>query len=299
MQEYYFYTIILPNKYNELFADYIIESTQEAIEEYTIEESMVAEKDFSLFNIDDFPINKNSFIVYSQNDPSTSLLPSLFEFASQTSQRLEENVGFAYKSKKEKNQDWIQKYKDSIVPIIYQNFYIHPSWYEGKKDFIDIVIDPALAFGSGHHSTTLMCIKLISSLSLNQKSILDVGCGSGILSIVAKKLGGKVSLCDTDCLAIEESKKNFALNKLTLDNVWQGSINDSNEKYDIIIANLMTDIIKILYKEFFDKLKSNSILVLSGILKEYKNDVLETFSDFKILDILEEDGWVALKLTQR
>ena len=137
-------------------------------------------------------------------------------------------------------------------------------------------------------------------MELANRTVLDVGCGSGILSIASKYLGAEVFGCDTDELAKFETIKNFKLNGFECKNsdIWCGSIGDdkSERKYDLITANILAFVLILLYSEFKKRLKSGGVLILSGILEEYEGGVLEKFSDFAIMERRCIDGWVALKL---
>lgn len=344
MQEDYFEGIFIPNRYLEVFANFILEKTQEAIEERDFFFSATAKvgtrrarssglenvwlQDLKLEychiqhlptfqeNIQNFAQNTpenlesaflKAFVIYSKFDPNDTLLLALSKFCLELSDRAGKKVGFAYQIQKYKNQDWIQKYQQSVQPINCGKFYIHPSWHKNftnKKDVqsrqkIDLLIDPGLAFGSGHHASTAMCLEFLSNILLKGKVMLDVGCGSGILSLAGKKLGAEVEMCDSDLLAINESKKNFTLNNLEPDKIWQGSINHIDKKYDVVVVNILADIIKALQPDLSNALKPNSILVLSGILEEHQTSVLKRFNDFRLLSVLYVDGWVGLKLTQK
>jgi len=192
------------------------------------------------------------------------------------------------------NIDWIENYKKSIQPIEIENFYIHPSWYENKKNKINIIIDPALAFGSGHHETTKSCVKAINKFVKENNTFLDVGCGSGILSIVAAKKGAIVDMCDTDELAIRSAKENFYLNKVKYYDIWVGSAGDINKKYDIVVANIIADILIFIANDL--KKRVNGYLILSGIIDKYKNKVLEKYKNFKLIEEIVENEWITLIL---
>ncbi len=109
---------------------------------------------------------------------------------------------------KKDNIDWIKQYQESVKSIEVGDFYIRPSWDEAKEDKINIIIDPALSFGSGHHETTSSCIEVISEYVKDKSTVLDVGTGSGILAIAASKLGAIVDICDTDSVCIKDTISN-------------------------------------------------------------------------------------------
>ncbi|MDE6886425.1 MAG: 50S ribosomal protein L11 methyltransferase [Helicobacteraceae bacterium] len=161
---------------------------------------------------------------------------------------------------------------------------------------IDIVLEPSLAFGSGHHSTTFMCLQMFQTCDIDKSTtLLDVGCGSGILSLCANKLGAIVSLCDIDELSINEAKKNFAKNNATITQIWLGTIN-KNEKFDIVVANILASVIIEQKSNLISSLKDNGILILSGILDKYEEDLLEYFKGLKMLERKKQDEWICLKL---
>ncbi|BAF70517.1 50S ribosomal protein L11 methyltransferase [Nitratiruptor sp. SB155-2] len=198
------------------------------------------------------------------------------------------------KEKKE-NIDWIEKYKKSITPVEVGEFYIHPSWYEPKEGKTNIKIDPALAFGSGHHETTRGCLNAIQKYVQPGMELLDVGCGSGILSIAAAKKGAVVDICDTDALALEESQKNFSLNGVEFREGWVGSAANAKKKYDIVIANIVADVLIMIAKDLQETTKEGGILILSGIIEKYRNKVKNRF-DFSILEELQEGEWITMIL---
>ncbi|CBG39480.1 50S ribosomal protein L11 methyltransferase [Helicobacter mustelae] len=299
MTEDFFEVTILPQSHCDLFIDFIIDSTGEAIEESLISLDFVKDFEFFALKMEQLSVPMLPTIIVRSQEDCRDLIKSLRSFVQLLGERVGEAVGFAYKIQKKKNEDWIQKYKEGVAPIVCGGFYIRPSWVAPKKDLENLIIDPALAFGSGHHATTAMCIEFLNSLDLREKKCLDVGCGSGILSLVAKKRGANVFLCDTDALAVIESKKNFALNGEQIDQIWEGSIKDEERVYDVIVANILADVIKILYNDFSKALKSGATLILSGILEQYKDSVIDKFSAFVLQEILTKEEWVALKMIKK
>lgn len=192
------------------------------------------------------------------------------------------------------NEDWVQKYKQAVKPISLGKFYIRPTWEEAKSGSIDLLIDPALAFGSGHHESTAACILNLQSLGdISGKTALDVGCGSGILSIAMAKLGCVVDACDTDELAIDATRSNAALNGVNLNKTWVGSISNLNQKYDIVVANIIADVILMLQRELILGVKSGGYLLLAGVLDRYSDRILEAFSTLELVSKKQENEWVS------
>jgi len=207
---------------------------------------------------------------------------------------LGDTIKMDYKIEEKENVDWIKTYQDSIEPIEAGKFYIFPSWYEPKEDFINIKIDPALAFGSGHHATTFSCLEAISTYVDAGKSIIDVGCGSGILGLACKKLGANVELCDTDPLSVESCKENFELNEESYDKLWEGSIDKAEDTYDIVIANIIADVLRFIAKDLKSACKEEGLLILSGILDKKEDLVVESFKELTLVKRTLKDEWVTL-----
>ncbi len=208
------------------------------------------------------------------------------------------DIHMNYQLEEKENQDWIQKYKDSIEPIEAGKFYIFPSWYEPKEEYINIKIDPALAFGSGHHATTFSCLEAISSYVKENDSVIDVGCGSGILGLAAKKLGATVELCDTDPVSVESCKENFALNVEKYDTLWEGSIDKTDKPYDVVIANIIADVLRFIAKDLKAATREGGYLILSGILDKKEERVKESFEDLTLEKRTLKDEWVTLVYTK-
>lgn len=282
----YFFTHHVEPCVEEISTPYPLESQNSRVDAFDL--TRFFSEDEQLFD---------QIIIRTSKDPS-EILSLLKEFAKSLSTSLGDEVGFGFGSRVCKNQDWIEHYKRAINPVIAGRFYIRPSWHKksSEDNLFDIVVDPALAFGSGHHATTSMCLKFLSGINLSQKRVLDLGCGSGILSLACKMLGATIEICDTDPLAIEESHKNFALNDCLLDASWVGSLNQAHGKYDVIVANIVAHVIFAFHDDFREKLEDGGLLILSGILVEDKDRILAKFSDFELLALEEKDGWVAIKL---
>lgn len=268
MQEYYFELKIKPKKRYDLFLDLITTLTQNAIEE------------------------DSGYIISRSEDNLSEIEYGIKAFAKELEIECETELT------KKKNEDWIRKYQDAVKPIEVGKFYVHPSWKESKEGKIDILIDPALAFGSGHHETTNSCLSAISEFVNKNDEVLDVGTGSGILAIAATKLGACSDICDTDELAIQNAKENFKINKTQAGNSWVGSVTMSKKKYDVIIANIVADVLIMISSDLKKNLKNNGKLILSGILDKHIDKVLSKFNNFKQLKIIHKNEWVTVVLTK-
>ena len=238
---------------------------------------------------DGLELGKDTIIVRSEND-LTFVKDAIVSFTN----TLNNSIKIDYKLETKESIDWIRTYQNSIQPIQVEKFYISPSWHTPKMDLINIKIDPALAFGSGHHATTFSCLKAIGSYVDADKSVIDVGCGSGILGLACKKLGASVELCDTDPLSVESCKENFKLNSENYDKIWEGSIDKTRDSYDIVIANIIADVLRFMAKDLKNACKEDGVLILSGILDKKENLVTESFKELKLTQRIVKDEWVTL-----
>ena len=203
-------------------------------------------------------------------------------------------IEVSFEMEEKQNIDWIEQYQNSIDPIEAGKFYIYPSWFEPKEDLINIKIDPALAFGSGHHATTHTCLEAIGDRVVEGQRVLDVGCGSGILGLACTKLGARVELCDTDPISIDSTKKNFELNGAEYLELWEGSANRAKGEYDIVIANIIADVLRFIASDLKKATKDGGTLILSGILDTKLALVLPSFLELKLIEQKQKDEWVTL-----
>ena len=193
------------------------------------------------------------------------------------------------------DRDWIKHSKKQFTEIIISSrLRIIPPWIVDKGFSGEtIIIEPGSGFGIGSHPTTQLCIRWIEDqISINDK-VLDYGCGSGILSIISKKLGvKKVIGVDNDHQALKNAERNKQLNSMEIDFVhtdnYQGSL-----KYDIVIANILLNTIIGLKETLISSLNPDGTLILTGILKDQAIELISSFSPEINLSIIEEqEGWL-------
>ena len=172
---------------------------------------------------------------------------------------------------------------------------------ENKDSRIIINLNPGLGFGTGHHPTTKMMLEKIEEINFDEKTVLDFGCGSGILSIATLKMkASEVWSIDTDEFAIISSKENLKRSNLNVENLIEGSIEnlDNKLKFDVILANISSNIIMKYSNEMKRKLNQNGILIASGILSKNIEETLEQLqkAGFKLLSQTVEEEWECLLL---
>lgn len=203
------------------------------------------------------------------------------------------------------DNDWAESWKKYYKPIrIGKNIIIKPSWedYKLSEDDIMIELDPGMAFGTGTHETTIMCTEALEKLVKADDIVYDIGCGSGILSIVAAKLGAsKVVGVDLDELCVKVSNKNIELNNVEdLIEIKNGNLLDVVEgKADIIVSNIVAEIIAGMTKDLKEYLNDNGIFITSGIIID-KIELVEKAlleNGFKVLDIMKKNEWACIIAT--
>jgi len=276
MQETYNELRITPHTDYSLFVDVLLSLSDEAIEE-----------------------DGQSIILRSVENLEMVAF-GIQAFAEHLSQTRGENVNVTIEHSVKENEDWISSYRNAIQPLHVGNFYIHPSWVEDALDKQNIVIDPALAFGSGHHETTFGCLLMLQKYIHAGNRVLDVGCGSGILGLCAAKLGAEVDMCDTDEQAVQSTQENFKLNHETYQHIWTGSVQKRTQEYDVVIANIIADVLIMLSSDLQKAVKKEGILILSGILDKYINKVEAKYaSSMTLVEKYHKEEWYTLVLQRK
>ncbi|MEG0180862.1 MAG: 50S ribosomal protein L11 methyltransferase [Paraclostridium sp.] len=199
-------------------------------------------------------------------------------------------------------EDWANEWKNYYKPTkIGEKIVVKPTWEEYEAADTDLIIelDPGMAFGTGTHETTSMCIRELEKYVKPESKVFDIGCGSGILGIAAAKLGAKdVLAVDLDEVAVKVSKENIELNKV------EGSVRALHgnlmevvtDKADIVVANIIADIIKLLAKDIKQFMKDDAIFISSGIIHAKVDEVKEALTEngLEIVHVESLGEWNAI-----
>ena len=204
-----------------------------------------------------------------------------------------------------KVEDWQNNWKQYFHPMpIGKKLLIRPVWEDnydaGNRKVLDI--EPGLAFGSGSHPTTQLCLETLENYITPDSTVLDIGCGSGILSIAALLLGARSAFgVDIDSLAVKTAKANALQNGFGDDKftVVQGNLSDKvNGKFNVVVANIVADIIMEFNKTVGDFLTDDGVYITGGIIESREDEVLFSFAQngFEVTDRFENNGWLVFVL---
>ena len=194
-------------------------------------------------------------------------------------------------------QNWVQLTQSQFDPIrITDRLWIVPTWHTAPDaNAINLVLDPGMAFGTGSHPTTRLCLEWLTSVVAPGVSVLDYGCGSGILGIAAVKLGaGDVTGVDIDEKAVETAANNAAANGVSLH--LQVSAKPLDGTFQLVVANILTNPLKMLAPLLAARVAPGGKLALSGVLEAQADDVIAAYAPFIALKVgASFDGWVRLE----
>ena len=204
------------------------------------------------------------------------------------------------------DSDWENSWKDYFdILNIGEKFVIVPTWreYENEEDKYVINIDPGMAFGTGGHETTSLCIKNLEKYVKPHDNVIDVGCGSGILSIAVSYLtDGNLKAVDLDKLAVDVSRENFALNNLEnrIEVEESSLLTKETKKYDVIVANILAHIIELMLEDAYKLLEDGGYFITSGIIKDKKDELLEKMlkQGFKLVEETSDNEWYSFVVTK-
>ncbi|NYT58149.1 50S ribosomal protein L11 methyltransferase [Alcaligenaceae bacterium] len=203
--------------------------------------------------------------------------------------------------------DWVRLTQSQFQPIqVGERIWIVPSWHRDNPDVparqddasaegaIHIELDPGLAFGTGSHPTTHLCLEWLSTHVQGQETLLDYGCGSGILAIAAKKLGaGDTHAVDIDEQAVQSTRYNAQVNQVALEAMLPNDLSDG--QYQLVVANILSNPLKLLAPMLSNRVLPGGHLVLSGVLERQALEVAQAYAPWLAMDVWQaREGWVCL-----
>lgn len=212
-----------------------------------------------------------------------------------------QGTSLSFSLKEVENKDWVKLTQAQFSPIrINDKLWIIPTWHKIQdKNAINLILDPGLAFGTGTHPTTHLCLLWLLKNVNKNLSVLDYGCGSGILGIASKKIGAKKVIgVDIDNQAVDASKENSKMNDVKI--FWSNTKNKIEFKADLIVANILSSALIVLAPILAEHCKINGKIALSGILESQEDDIKKIYSSwFDFNPSYKKDGWVLISGTKR
>ncbi|MEY4699663.1 MAG: hypothetical protein RIR85_1083 [Pseudomonadota bacterium] len=196
-------------------------------------------------------------------------------------------------------QDWVRLTQSQFDPIqVGQRLWVVPSWHDAPNDpnAVCLAVDPGLAFGTGSHPTTKLCMQWLEEhAGLGEKTLLDYGCGSGILAIAAKRLGcGPAIGVDIDPQAVSSAKDNAIRNEVSVE-FYLPEEDTATSQHDVVVANILANPLQVLAPALCQRIAPEGHIVLSGILARQAEEVIDTYKPWLDLQVWREcDGWVCL-----
>ncbi|MET3137260.1 ribosomal protein L11 methyltransferase [Undibacterium sp. GrIS 1.2] len=207
----------------------------------------------------------------------------------------------AYTTRHVEDQDWVRLTQSQFEPIhIGKNIWVVPSWHEiPDPAALVLELDPGLAFGTGSHPTTRLCMEWLEAHAPKELSVLDYGCGSGILAMVAKKLGAQAVVgVDIDPQAIESANFNAERNHCDITYTLPEQFSASHPvgtQFDVVVANILSSPLKVMAPMLSGRVAAGGFLILSGVLARQAEEVAAAYAPFIALTVwAEHEGWVAL-----
>lgn len=200
-------------------------------------------------------------------------------------------------------QDWQRVCMDDFKPLQFgEKFWICPSWLEPPEpEAANLILDPGLAFGTGTHPTTALCLTWLAETELQNKTVIDYGCGSGILGLAVLKLGARsVEAVDIDKQALQATQTNALNNAISMQQLTIGLPEILQDKVDLIIANILLAPLLDLQHKFRELLKDQGTLVVSGVLDRQASSLIEAYQpDFIHQSSAHQEGWSLLIFRRR
>jgi ribosomal protein L11 methyltransferase len=193
------------------------------------------------------------------------------------------------------DQDWVRLTQSQFAPVeITPDFWIVPTWHEPPAQAREVIrLDPGLAFGTGTHPTTRMCLRWLATHPVKQQRVLDYGCGSGILAIGAVKMGAhQVDAVDIDEAAVTATELNAQANHVALN---AGLPELAQGQYQTVLANILATPLKVLAPLLCSHVATGGHLVLAGILARQEEELIQAYAPYLTLSVVDrEDGWILM-----
>ena len=194
------------------------------------------------------------------------------------------------------DQNWVQLTQSQFDPIrVSERLWIVPSWHESPDPAaINLILDPGMAFGTGSHPTTRLCLEWLERNVSNGCTVLDYGCGSGILAIAAARLGaGRVAGVDIDPQAVESARANAERNEVTA--LFADSAEPVAGEYDLVVANILSNPLRVLAPAICAHVRSGGHLALSGILREQAEEIISIYAQWLPMQVADtREDWVCV-----
>jgi ribosomal protein L11 methyltransferase len=237
---------------------------------------------------------------FEESDKSLEAIIVASEFDSRAINSLLQSRGLSFKQELIPEQNWNKLWESNFLPISIENFVgIRADFHDPISNVQhEIIINPKMSFGTGHHATTKLMIEQMAGIDFINKSVLDFGTGTGILAIIAERLGATmIDAVDNDEWSIQNAQENIERNGSNFITIVNAEEFKPNHQYDLILANINRQVILEFLKAWMDWLKPGGILLLSGLLDTDESD-LRFFSSKFPLDLvkkIQENNWICLR----
>lgn len=274
------------------FSKMSIDKTQEELARFPVD---------GLEVVDPNEIVKMSNTWHEDQIPKLNLSEIIYVYAEDDILNEMQDYFFASRVEEVEEVDWIKKWEDQMQPIEVAGFTICYPHNQLEQNKHTILIQPAMAFGTGSHETTKLSLMALQEEIKSEEFVYDVGCGSAILSMAARKLGAKEVIgIDIEEDAIENAKENVVLNHLDGISIQKGNLlSEQTKKADIIVANILPHILSLMKDDVGRLLKGNGILILSGILQERVQDIIGVYHEYEIIEQKQENDWVLIIMKRK